>query len=73
MKNKLKIQRAIKDITQEQLAAAVGVSRQTINALEKGKYIPSTLLALKIAKYFETKVEAVFILEPEDLKGTDIN
>ncbi|OYT10957.1 MAG: transcriptional regulator [Bacteroidetes bacterium 4572_112] len=66
MKNKIKIQRAIKDITQAQLAEIIGVSRQTINAMEKGKYIPSTVLSLKIARYFETPLEEVFSLEDED-------
>ena len=66
MKNKIKIQRAIKNITQAQLAEIIGVSRQTINAMEKGKYIPSTVLSLKIAKYFETPLEEVFSLEDED-------
>ena len=49
MKNNIKVERAIKNITQQQLADSVGVSRQTINAMELGKYVPSTLLALKIA------------------------
>ena len=53
MKNKIKLERAIKDITQEDLAKKIGVSRQTINAMEAGKYVPSTVLALKIAKYFD--------------------
>jgi putative transcriptional regulator len=48
------------------LAKEIGVSRQTINALETGKYIPSTVLALKIAKFFDTKIEAVFQLENGD-------
>ena len=52
MKNRIKIERAEKDVTQQQLADAVGVSRQTIVAIEKGKFMPSTPLALKIAKYF---------------------
>ena len=63
MKNKIKIARAIKDVTQAELAAIIGVSRQTINAMEKGKYVPSTLLALKLAAYFEQPVEELFILE----------
>ncbi len=63
MKNNIKVERAIKNITQQQLADSVGVSRQTINAMELGKYVPSTLLALKIARYFETSVEKIFQLE----------
>ncbi|WP_445432615.1 helix-turn-helix transcriptional regulator [Chryseobacterium indoltheticum] len=63
MKNKIKLERAIKNITQEDLAKKIGVSRQTINAMEAGKYVPSTVLALKIAKYFGKKVEDIFELE----------
>lgn len=66
MKNTIKIQRAIKDITQEELAKSVSVSRQTINAMEKNKYVPSTVLALKIARYFDKPVEDLFILEDTD-------
>jgi putative transcriptional regulator len=66
MTNTIKVQRAIRNITQEDLAKVIGVSRQTINAMEANKYIPSTLLALKIAKYFEKKVEDIFILETND-------
>ncbi|MEJ0080556.1 MAG: helix-turn-helix transcriptional regulator [Puia sp.] len=53
MKNTIRIERAIKDITQADLAEKVGVSRQTINSIESNKYIPSTVLALKIARVFE--------------------
>ncbi|WP_124640532.1 MULTISPECIES: helix-turn-helix transcriptional regulator [Amniculibacterium] len=66
MKNTIKIQRATKNITQEELAKIISVSRQTINAMEKNKYVPSTLLALKIAKYFGKPVEEIFILEEVD-------
>lgn len=66
MKNTIKIERAIKNITQEDLAKIIGVSRQTINAMEAGKYIPSTVLALKIAKYFDKQVENIFLLEDDD-------
>jgi putative transcriptional regulator len=65
MKNTIKIQRAIKDVTQLQLAEIIGVSRQTINAIEKNKYVPSTVLALKLAKYFEVSVEDIFELTNE--------
>ena len=54
------------DITQADLAGRISVSRQTINAIESNKYVPSTILALKIAKVFETTVDAIFTLEPED-------
>lgn len=66
MKNTIKIERALKGITQEDLAKVIGVSRQTINAMEAGKYVPSTLLALKIAKYFGKKLEDIFVLEDGD-------
>lgn len=66
MKNTIHVERAIKRMTQADLAEAVGVSRQTINALEASKYVPSVVLALKIARYFEKPVEAIFELEKED-------
>lgn len=66
MKNNLKVERAIANITQEDLAKRISVSRQTINAMENNKYIPSTLLALKIARLFGKPVEAIFELEDED-------
>ena len=66
MKNNIKISRAERSMTQQQLADAVGVSRQTINAIESGKFIPSTVLALKVARLFGKPVEQVFILEDED-------
>ena len=66
MKNNIKVERAIKNITQEELASLVSVSRQTINAMEANKYTPSTVLALKIARIFNKKVEDIFLLEPGD-------
>lgn len=63
MNNTLKVQRAIIGMTQQQLAEAVGISRQTINAIETKKYVPSTVLALKIARTFGKPVEEVFQLE----------
>ncbi|MBO5933811.1 MAG: helix-turn-helix transcriptional regulator [Bacteroidaceae bacterium] len=66
MKNTIRVERAIKDITQQDLAIAVGVSRQTINSIESNRYVPSTILALKIARYFEKSVETIFILEDKD-------
>ena len=66
MKNSIKIERAVKGITQEDLAKIIGVSRQTINAMESGKYVPSTILALKIARYFGKKAEEIFELESGD-------
>ncbi len=66
MKNNLRVERAIKNITQEELAKLIGVSRQTINAMEANKYVPSTVLALKIAKVFDKKVEDIFMLDEND-------
>lgn len=66
MQNTIKIERAIKGITQEELAKLISVSRQTINAMEKNKYVPSTILALKIARLFKKSVEDIFILEETD-------
>ena len=66
MKNNIRIERAIKNLTQEELANKVKVSRQTINAMEANKYVPSTVLALKIAKVFNKPVEEIFILEKND-------
>ena len=66
MKNTIRVERAIKDITQQDLAVAVGVSRQTINSIEAARYVPSTVLALKIARYFGKNVDEIFTLEEED-------
>lgn len=66
MKNNIRVERAIKNITQEELANKISVSRQTINAMEAGKYVPSTVLALKVAKVFGKPVEEIFMLEKGD-------
>ncbi len=66
MKNKIKVQRAIHNLTQDDLAKKIAVSRQTINTMESGKYVPSTVLALKMAKLFGVAVEELFELEEED-------
>ena len=66
MKNTIRVERAIKDITQQDLAVAVGVSRQTINSIEAARYVPSTVLALKIARYFGKTIDEIFTLEEED-------
>ncbi len=63
MKNNIKVERAKKGVTQAELALQVNVSRQTINAIELGKYNPSTELALRMAKYFNCSVEDLFSLE----------
>ena len=66
MKNTVKVERAIRNITQQELAEVVGVSRQTINFIETGRYMPSTIVALKIARYFGKHADDIFILEDED-------
>ena len=66
MKNMIRVARAEVRMTQQQLAEAIGVSRQTINAIESGKFVPSTVLALKMAQIFEKPVEEIFMLEDED-------
>jgi putative transcriptional regulator len=66
MKNRLKIERAILDLTQEELAGKIGVSRQTINSIEKGRYVPSTVLALKLSAVFNKPVNEFFNLEEDD-------
>lgn len=66
MKNNLKVERARKDITQAELADIIDVSRQTINAVEKNRYVPSTVLALKLSRYFGKSVNELFELEKSD-------
>lgn len=66
MKNNIKVERAIKGLTQEDLANKVSVTRQTINAMEANKYVPSTVLALKISRVFNKAVEEIFMLEKTD-------
>lgn len=66
MTNRIRIERAIKDITQAQLADLVKVSRQTINAMESNKYVPSAVLAIKVARVFEKPMEEVFGLTEDD-------
>lgn len=68
MKNNIKIYRVKHNLTQAQLAEKVKVSRQTINAIETGKYVPSTVLALKIASVFGVDVKDIFVLENSDWK-----
>lgn len=69
MKNKLKVYRAMQDITQEQLADKIGVSRQTVVAIESDKYLPSLGLAIKIARLFDVRIEDIFLYNGEE----DIN
>lgn len=66
MKNKLKVYRAIQNITQEELAIKIGITRQAINSIELNKFIPSTLLALKLSSYFGISVNELFYLEPDE-------
>ncbi len=66
MKNRIKIERAILDITQDELAKKIGVSRQTINSIEKGRYVPSTVLALKLSTIFNKPINEFFFLEETD-------
>lgn len=66
MKNSIKVERAKKNITQADLAKLAKVSRQTINAMELGKYVPSTVLALRLSSIFEAEVTTIFTLEDAD-------
>lgn len=66
MRNTIKVERAKLNITQSELAEKIGVSRQTINSIEIGKYIPSTTLALKLSRLFKITVNEIFELEEED-------
>ncbi len=66
MKNTIKVERAKVDMTQAELAERVSVTRQTINALEKNKYVPSAVLAMKVARVFGKTVEDIFTLEEDD-------
>jgi putative transcriptional regulator len=65
MKNKIKVYRAMHDLTQEDLAQAIGVTRQTILAIEKGKYVPSLDLAFRISHHFKVNIEEIFTYEDE--------
>ena len=67
MKNNIRVERAILNITQEELAQRINVSRQSIHAIENGKYVPSAILALKIARVFSKSVEEIFQLEESDI------
>ena len=69
LRNRLKEWRAKRDITQEELAKAIEMSRQSINAIERGRFIPSILTVLKMANYFETQVENIFYLQDDKNDG----
>lgn len=66
MKNTIKVERAIANITQAELAEKIGVSRQTINAIESNRFVPSTVLALKLSRLFKKSVNEIFQLEASD-------
>ena len=68
VKNRIEEIRKERGIKQEDFAKSMGVSRQTISSLENGRYNPSIILAFKIAKYFDTTIEEVFLIEEDDLK-----
>lgn len=62
LENQIKVQRAIRNLTQEELASKIGVTRKTINTIENGKFVPSTILAIRLARFFEINVEELFEL-----------
>ncbi len=66
MQNTIKVERAILNLTQEELAQKIGVSRQTINSIEANRYVPSTVLALKLSKLFNKEVNVFFKLNEND-------
>ena len=66
MKNTIKVERAKKNWTQEDLAREIGISRQSVNSIETGKFVPSTVLALKMSKVFGVNVELIFQLDEQD-------
>jgi putative transcriptional regulator len=66
MKNRLKVERAILNLTQEELAEKIGVSRQTINSIETNRFVPSTVLALKLSRLFDKSVNDFFELDDDD-------
>ncbi|PVX26702.1 MAG: transcriptional regulator [Candidatus Bathyarchaeum sp.] len=70
MQTRLKVYRAMHNLTQEDLAKKIGVTRQTVIAMEKGKYNPSLDLAFKIARYFKVNIESIFIYDQNDNKST---
>jgi putative transcriptional regulator len=68
MENDVRERRGVRGLSQGELGKALGVSRQTINAIETGRYLPSLPLAIALARYFETNVEDIFLAESGDLK-----
>ena len=72
MKNKIKVYRAMYDLTQEQLAKKLNVTRATINAIEKQRYDPSLKLAFQIARYFKVKIEDIFIFDSDESEPPEL-
>ena len=66
MKNTIRVERAKLNISQTELAEQINVSKQTIHSIETGRYVPSGVIMLKIARFFKVSVESIFELEPED-------
>lgn len=73
MKNRLKIERAILNLTQDELANKIGVSRQTISSIEKNRYVPSTVLALRLSRLFDKPVNDFFELEDSEIPMTNVS
>ena len=71
LRNRLKVQRAISDVTQAELAARAGVTRKSVNAIETGRMVPSVLLALKLARALEVPIEAIFMLDGQSAIQTN--
>ena len=69
--NQIKVQRAIKNITQEELATQIGVTRKTINTIENGRFVPSTILAIRLARFFKITVEELFDLTYEQEEASN--
>lgn len=66
MTNTIRVERAIMDITQDELGTALGLSRQSVHAIERNKYMPSGVLMMRIARFFGKKVEDIFDLEEDE-------
>ena len=73
MKNLIKVERARHNMSQQELADILGITRQSVYAIEGGKFVPSTFLALKIAKLFQVKVEDIFLLEESEQNFRNIS
>ncbi len=71
LRNNIKVERARRKLTQEQLAELAGVTRKTINTIETGRFVPSTVLALKLARVFDVRVEDLFELDEEESSTSD--